>query len=136
MATCSKSTSSIPKPNAPMPAAGRAESKASGYSAGATSKSKRSISSARNRTSSKRPTEGSVTDAGDVYTEYPNPRRDEWAKTLAILRLAPAEAITVATGISRRTVQRIRNGHSQPTRRNKTLLEQFAKTWVSCPGKV
>jgi hypothetical protein len=53
-ATCCGSTSFIPKPSAPTPAALRARSKPSGFSAGATSRSIRSHTSARSRIASKR----------------------------------------------------------------------------------
>lgn len=73
---------------------------------------------------------GAAADDRDVYTEYPDRRRDEWTtKTLPILRQASVKAIIDSTGIARRTVQRIRNGHSKPTYEHKTLLEQFSKAW-------
>ena len=72
--------------------------------------------------------EGSVQDAGDAYTEYPDPRRDQWViKVLPFLRQASAQVITNATGITRRTVQRIRNEQTKPTAEHRRLLEAFAK---------
>ncbi len=72
--------------------------------------------------------EQTASDASDVYTEYPDPRRDEWeTKTLQLLRRAPVQVIIDATGISRRTVQRIRNEQTKPTFEHRRLLESFAK---------
>jgi hypothetical protein len=72
--------------------------------------------------------EQSISDAADVYTEYPDPRRDGWeTKILPFLRRAPAQVIIDATGISRRTVQRIRNEQTKPTAEHRRLLEAFAK---------
>jgi hypothetical protein len=70
--------------------------------------------------------EGSIPDAGDVYTEYPDPRRDEWeTKVLPVLRCATISAIITATGMSRRAVQRIRAG-TRPHRRYQEALARFA----------
>jgi hypothetical protein len=70
--------------------------------------------------------EGSVPDAGDAYTEYPDPRRDEWTtKILPLLRRKPLAALIAETGISRRTLQRIRNGHSKPMTKHRRLLERL-----------
>ena len=71
--------------------------------------------------------EGSVPDAGDVYTEYPDPRRDEWeTKVLPLLKKVSAKEIVQMTGISRRGVQRIRNGQTSPTTKHRKLLKAFA----------
>jgi hypothetical protein len=72
--------------------------------------------------------EGTVQDAGDAYTEYPDPRRDEWVmKILPFLRRAPAQVITNATGITRRTVQRIRNEQTKPTTEHKRCSKRLPK---------
>jgi hypothetical protein len=55
--------------------------------------------------------EGSVPDAGDVYTESPDPRRDKWVmRILSVLRGALVSAIINATVMSPRAVQRVRAG--------------------------
>lgn len=80
--------------------------------------------------------EGSVPDVGDVFTEYPDPRRDEWAtKILPILRRAPVSTIMRDTRMSRRPIQRIRSGSSKPTVRHKLLLEDFARKWLRAQGR-
>ena len=54
---------------------------------------------------------GSVPDAGDVYTEYLDPRRDEWVmRILPVLRGASVSAIINAEGMSPRALQRVRAG--------------------------
>jgi hypothetical protein len=54
--------------------------------------------------------EGSVPDAGHVYTEYPNPRRDEWeTKWLPMLRSTPVPQL-LAQGISQATIYAVRAG--------------------------
>jgi hypothetical protein len=72
--------------------------------------------------------DGSVPVAGDVYTEYPDPRRDEW-KTIVLpaLKRFHTKDIMRATGLSRRTVQRLRNEQTQPTPRHRMILEQYAR---------
>jgi hypothetical protein len=71
---------------------------------------------------------GTVSDAADVYTEYPVPQHDVWmTKVLPFLRQVRAQDIIEATGISRRTVQRIRNQQTKPTAEHRLLLETFAK---------
>jgi hypothetical protein len=55
--------------------------------------------------------EGSVPDAGDVYTESPDPRRDKWVmRILPVLRGASVSAIINATVMSPRAVKRVRAG--------------------------
>lgn len=72
--------------------------------------------------------EGGVLDAGDVYMEYPDPRRDPWnSEIIPALRKTSIQCIASATGLSRRTVQRIRNLQTKPTARNRQLLEAFVK---------
>jgi hypothetical protein len=54
--------------------------------------------------------EGSVLDGGDVYTEYPDPQRDEWKmKWLPMLRLTSVPQL-LDQGVSRATVYAARAG--------------------------
>jgi hypothetical protein len=66
-------------------------------------------------------------DAADVYTEYPDPRRDEWVTIvvpeLREMRLSYLEA---QTGLDRRTLQRIRRGESRPHPSNEQVLRAIA----------
>jgi hypothetical protein len=66
--------------------------------------------------------EGGVPSESDVYTVFNDPRRDEWQTTvLPIIRTAPVSAIMAATRMSRRAVQRVRNGGSTPRARHKLV---------------
>jgi hypothetical protein len=70
--------------------------------------------------------EGSVADAGDVYTEYPDPRRDEWATTvLPKLRTMPMQELMQRSGLSHRALQMIRGGR-RPNPGNRTKLQLIA----------
>ncbi len=68
--------------------------------------------------------EQSLFDPSDVYTEYPDPRRDEWAtKILPRLKAMPMAELEKQTGLSRSTLQAIRAGR-RPHRHNRnTLIE-------------
>jgi|HubBroStandDraft_6_1064221.scaffolds.fasta_scaffold08670_5 hypothetical protein len=70
--------------------------------------------------------EGSVSDAGDVYTEYPDARRDEWTtKILPRLRAMPLPELIERSGLSRRALQKVRSGRS-PNPKNRAKLERIA----------
>jgi len=72
--------------------------------------------------------EGAVPSEIDVCTKFGDPQRDEWkTKILPFLRQEPVQVIIDATGISRRTVQRIRNEQTKPTAEHRRLLASFAK---------
>lgn len=54
--------------------------------------------------------EQSVSDAADAYTEYPDPRRDEWeTKWLPMLRSVPVPQL-LEQGVSRPTIYAVRAG--------------------------
>ena len=60
--------------------------------------------------------------AGDVYAEYPDPRRDEWTtKTLPKLKALAIRERMRRSGLSRRAVQMIRTGR-RPNPNNLTKL--------------
>jgi hypothetical protein len=72
--------------------------------------------------------EGGVPSETDVYTKFNDPQRDLWTtEILPFLRETAAQCIVHDTGISRRTVQRIRNEQTKPTAEHRRLLEAFAK---------
>ena len=55
--------------------------------------------------------EQSLFDPSDVYTEYPDPQRDEWkTRWLPILKAMPIEESTKRSGLSRRALYMIRAG--------------------------
>ena len=69
--------------------------------------------------------EQNVSDAVDVYTEYPDPRR--WASTvLPKLKVIPLRVLMELSGMSRAQLQRIRAG-STPNRENVAKLTLIAK---------
>jgi len=71
--------------------------------------------------------EGSVPDAGDVYTEYPDKRRDGWATAiLPRLRAMPLPELIRRSGLSRRALQMIRGGR-RPNANNAKLLSAAVK---------
>ena len=71
--------------------------------------------------------EGSVPDAGDVYTEYPDPRRDEWAtKLLPKLKVTSIRELMEKSGLSERALQMIRAGR-RPSPRNRLVLARVVK---------
>ena len=71
--------------------------------------------------------EGSLPDAGDVYTEYPDSRRDEWTATiLPILKAMPMPELIKRSGLSRRALYMIRAGR-RPQPENAVTLKSIAK---------
>jgi hypothetical protein len=69
---------------------------------------------------------GGVPDAGDAYTAYPDPRRDEWAmRILPILRTMPLCDLMERSGLSRRALQMIRAGR-RPSLQNCKRLSEIA----------
>ena len=61
-----------------------------------------------------------------VYTEYPNPRRDEWqTKILPILKNIPTAALMSVSGRSRSMLARTLPGRSRARRRNQELLKSM-----------
>ncbi|MGB6358377.1 MAG: hypothetical protein WBF30_06300 [Candidatus Acidiferrales bacterium] len=59
----------------------------------------------------------------DVYTHYPDPRRDEWEiKIRPALRKAALSALKKETGLSRRTLIYARTGKRKPHQKHRELL--------------
>jgi hypothetical protein len=62
--------------------------------------------------------------AQSVYTEYPDPRRDEWqTKVLPALRKLPVRVLIRLTNRSRSMLERTVAGRSRPGPRNRILLQ-------------
>jgi hypothetical protein len=69
---------------------------------------------------------GMIQDEDSVYTEYPDPRRDEWqTKILPALKKMPLARIVELSGMSRRAVIDLRAGRSRPHPRNEKLLAKI-----------
>ena len=61
--------------------------------------------------------EGSVADAGDVFTEYADPRRDEWTASIwPWLKSRTVPEVMELTGYPRKTIQRWRQGQRPSTK--------------------
>lgn len=61
-----------------------------------------------------------------VYTEYPDPRREEWrTKILPVLNRIPVAALMKVSGRSRSMLSRTLAGRSRPRRRNQELLKSI-----------
>jgi hypothetical protein len=59
-----------------------------------------------------------------VYTEYPDPSRDEWqTRILPILKKIPMAALMRVSGRSRSMLRRALAGRSRPRKRNQELLK-------------
>jgi hypothetical protein len=66
--------------------------------------------------------EQSLLDPSDVYTEYRDPQRDEWAtKILPKLRAMPLRDLVAKSGLPRATIQAIRAGRRPHPRRQRLL---------------
>jgi hypothetical protein len=63
----------------------------------------------------------------NVYTEYPDPRRDEWqTKIVPVLRTIKLSILEKQTGLSRRMLIKARSGNVRPHRQNRELLTSVA----------
>jgi hypothetical protein len=61
-----------------------------------------------------------------VYTEYPDPRRDEWqTKILPSLKTIPVGVLMRLSGRSRSMLVKALAGRSRPRRRNQELLKSI-----------
>jgi hypothetical protein len=61
-----------------------------------------------------------------VYTEYPDPSRDEWqTRILPVLKKIPTAALVRFSGRSRSMLARTLAGRSRPRRRNQELLKSI-----------
>ena len=66
---------------------------------------------------------GLIHSAQSVYTEYPDPRRDEWqTKIIPALKKAPLSILAKESGMSRSALKELRAGRSRPHRKNQKML--------------
>ena len=69
---------------------------------------------------------GLMHSAESVYTEYCDPKRDDWStKILPVLKKTPLSVLIRETGFSRRALISLRVGYSRPRRKNR---ERIAET--------
>jgi hypothetical protein len=67
---------------------------------------------------------GTIHSAQSVYTEYPDPRREEWqSKILPALNKFTVAALVKLSGLSRSMLTRALTGRSRPRLRNRNLLK-------------
>jgi hypothetical protein len=63
-----------------------------------------------------------------VYTEYPDPRRDEWtAKLLPALKKIPLARLAKLSGLSRRTLIYARVGRKRPHKKHQEILAAIVR---------
>ena len=66
---------------------------------------------------------GTVHSADEVYTEYPDPRRDEWQTViLPALQKMRLRDLVPSTGLSKRALMDLRAGRSRPHAKNLEIL--------------
>lgn len=71
---------------------------------------------------------GIVHSAQSVYTEYPDPRREEWeTKILPLLKKLPVRVLARFTNKSPSMLRRTLAGRSRPRRRNQILLQSVLR---------
>jgi hypothetical protein len=69
---------------------------------------------------------GLVHAAQNVYTEYPDPRRDEWqTKIIPALQKIPAPLVAGQTGLPERTLREAISGRSTPRLKTQMILTTF-----------
>jgi hypothetical protein len=76
---------------------------------------------------------GMIDDEDSVYTEYPDPRRDEWTtkfQPAIAAQIELAELIQLFPEMSRRALINIRAGRARPHRKNMELLMQRLSDWL------
>jgi hypothetical protein len=78
--------------------------------------------------------EASIPDSSDVYTEYPDPRRDEWmTRILPKLKAMPMRELMEKSGLSERALQMIRAGR-RPNQANRHILAKVLSDASSLRG--
>jgi len=69
---------------------------------------------------------GVVQSEGSIYTEYVDPKREEWwTKTLPALRAIPLRVLVRKSGLSRRMLIESRAGRSKPHRKNRQRIHNI-----------
>jgi len=68
-----------------------------------------------------------ITSPSDVYTEYVDPRHDEWATVLPKLKAMPLRELMERTGLPRSTLKAIRAGR-RPHPGNARRLAQIVRS--------
>ena len=83
---------------------------------------------------------GLIHKLGEVLDAYADLRRGPWERLVRpVLKDIPARWLEERTGLSRRTIQRLRNGHATPRQAHETILAEraveFAKARLDSRGR-
>src|SRR5206468_2736635 len=71
---------------------------------------------------------GTIHSAQDVYTEYSDPRRDEWeTKVRPALKQVSLSVLQEKTGLSRRMLIKARTGRTRPHPKNQEMLAEIVR---------
>jgi hypothetical protein len=71
---------------------------------------------------------GLIHSAQNVYTQYPDPRRDEWeTKIRPALRKVPLSVLQKESGLSRMLLINARTGRTRPHLKNQELLAAIVR---------
>jgi hypothetical protein len=70
---------------------------------------------------------GTIHSSEAVYTEYPDPRRDEWSAVREVLWKIPLATFEELTGKSRRRLIDARSGRREPHPATRALLASVAR---------
>jgi hypothetical protein len=70
---------------------------------------------------------GLIHSTENVYTTYPDNRRDAWERFWPQLQAFPLSLLKAKTGLSRRMLIKARKGQVRPHVRNQLILVNFAK---------
>ena len=71
---------------------------------------------------------GGIHSEGDVYTEYVDPKRDEWEiKIRPALKQLPLQLLVKISGLSRRMLINARAGRTRPHLKNQQLLSTILR---------
>ncbi len=71
---------------------------------------------------------GLIHSSQSVYTEYPDPRRDEWqTKIVPALKKVSLSRLTEISGKSRRMLIKARTGRTRPHRKNQEMLASLVR---------
>ena len=75
---------------------------------------------------------GLIHEEGNVYTEYPDPRRDEWeVKTRPALNKVEPGRVAKVSGLSIRTIIYARTGRRRPRAKNQERLAAAVRDLVN-----
>jgi len=81
---------------------------------------------------------GLVHDWGEVLQTYRDPRRDQWVTTVVpFLKRLPAATLARQAGLTKRTIQALRNGHARPSSKTRwaviTVALEHAQRLLAAP---